>query len=245
MARLSLAALLLLFVVTSASAEPLKLVTLSYPPYEYVEDGEVKGVATRIVREIFRRMDVEIDIELMPWVEALDAVRTGRADAIYTAFKTPEREEYLLYPETELIGQTTSLFVRDGSEIDYHGELRPLAAYSFGVVHGVSYGPLFDNAVKTGMIRNVVRSIDGRESVKRFLAGEFDILVSNWLEAKTILKSLNSEDKARALSPPLQNIRSYLAFSGKSDRSDLLGDFERHLRQIRMDGTYGKLFQLN
>ncbi|GAB7023910.1 substrate-binding periplasmic protein [Salidesulfovibrio brasiliensis] len=245
MARFALSLVLLFVLSTVAAAEPLRVVTLSYPPYEYMEDGEVKGVATRIVREVFRRMDVEIEIELMPWVDALEAVRTGKADAIYTAFKTPERERYLLYPSTELIGQTTSLFVHKGSDIDYSGQLKPLGNYTFAVVHGVSYGSFFDSAVKEGHVRRLVRSVNGTESVKRFLDGEADILVSNWLEARTILRTLGRENEAEVLTPPLQNILSYLAFSSKSDRLQLLGEFERNLRQIRMDGTYGRLFQAN
>lgn len=245
MSRISLAFALVLFLSAAAFAEPLKIVTLSYPPYEYMEDGEVKGVATRVVREVFQRMDVEIEIELMAWADALDAVRVGEADAIYTAFRTPEREEYLVYPNTELVGQMTSLFVREGSAIDYNGDLVPLAKYTFGVVEQVSYGSFFDAAVEHGIIDKLIVSRNGEQSVRRFLAGESDILVSNWLEAWTILAEMGRKDGVRALSPPLQNVPSYLAFSKKSEHLDLVRSFETALSEIRIDGTYGKLFKLN
>ncbi|WP_018124984.1 substrate-binding periplasmic protein [Desulfovibrio oxyclinae] len=245
MSRISLAFALILLLSAAAFAEPLKIVTLSYPPYEFMEDGKVKGVATRVVREVFQRMDVEIEIELLEWADALEAVRTGEADAIYTAFRTPEREEFLVYPTTELVGQVTSLFVREGSAIDYNGDLVPLAKYSFGVVEKVSYGSFFDAAVEHGIIDKLIVSRNGEQSVRRFLAGESDILVSNWLEAWTILDKLNRKDGVRALSPPLQNIPSYLAFSKKSEHLDLVPGFEEALRSIRLDGTYGKLFKLN
>lgn len=226
-----------------AAADPLTVVTISYPPYQYEEDGQVDGAATRVVREVFERMDVAVSIRLLTWVEALEQVKTGEADAIYTAFRTEEREAFLAYPKVELVGQTTSLFVRAGSVIDYSGDLSQLDGYSFGVVEGVSYGPLFDEAVRSGVVNNLVVSSTEGMSLLRFLDGEFDILVSNWLQTKTLLKLMNRADAAYELLPPLQNIKSYLAFSKKSKHIDLLPQFEKTLRDVREDGTFGKIFQ--
>lgn len=243
MAKTVLTFILLLSLASTAFADSLKIVTLSYPPYEYLEKEDVRGIATRVVREVFKRMNVSIEIELLPWVEALEAVRSGRADAVYTAFKTPEREKYLLYPDVELIGQTTAFFVHAGKDIEYNGDLRALSQYRFGVVRGVSYGSLFDDAVKSGLIDDLVVSEEGCESIRRFLAGESDILVSNRLEARTILRNMDREGVAEALSPPLQYVRSYLAFSKKSEHLDLMKEFEATLLQMRMDGSYGRLLQ--
>ncbi len=48
----------------------IELVTLQYPPYEYEEDGEVKGIAVDIITEGFTRLGYEVDITLYPWTRA-------------------------------------------------------------------------------------------------------------------------------------------------------------------------------
>ncbi len=56
-------------------AETLELVTLQYPPYEYEENGEVKGLAVEIVKEVFKRLDQPISIKVYPWARSLDNVK--------------------------------------------------------------------------------------------------------------------------------------------------------------------------
>lgn len=228
-----------------ACAESLRIVTLHYPPYEYREDGRIKGIATELVREAFHRMNVEITIELLPWSEALDAVRTGKADAIYTAFKTKERKQFLTYPENMLVGQMTALFVLESANITYAGDLNALRDKTFSVVRKISYGDKFDAAVAAGKLKNFHISMNGEESVDAFLSGKADILVSNELEARTILKKRNALHLVKMLEPPLQQVPSYLAFSKASGKAHLADEFSDALDEMKRDGTYDTLLSNN
>ena len=50
--------------VSVASAATYRFVTLEYPPYEYTEGGQVKGIAVEIIRETFKQMGHEVKIEV-------------------------------------------------------------------------------------------------------------------------------------------------------------------------------------
>ncbi len=101
----------------------IELVTLQYPPYEYEEDGEVKGIAVDIITEGFTRLGYEVDITLYPWTRALNMVKNGDADGIFTAYKTEERLTFADYSNEILIQQSVSLFVTKGSNIQFDGDL--------------------------------------------------------------------------------------------------------------------------
>lgn len=48
--------IVIIFSTTQVAAKTLEVVTLQYPPFEYMENGKLKGVVVEIVQEVFNRM---------------------------------------------------------------------------------------------------------------------------------------------------------------------------------------------
>ena len=233
--------LFFLILVGCNNATALELVTLQYPPYEFLEGGEVQGVAVEIVQEVFNRMKVPIKITLHPWDQSLAMIQKGEADVIFTIFKTPEREAFADYSHEVLMPQVVSLFVTKDSHIVFDGDLNKLSRFTFGVVRTVSYGSLFDDAVKNGVIWSIETSETGEENMKKLLQGHCDILVSNRYGALHILKKTNKIDHVRELTPAIQSVPSYIAFSKKRSLTTLRDEFDKILRNMKDDGTYDKI----
>lgn len=231
----------LMIYVTPASAATLELVTLQYPPYQYEENGQTKGMVVEIVKEVFRRMQQPINITLMPWARSIKMIEAGTADAIFTAYKTAERETFADYSRVVLMPQTVSLFVLKDANIKFDGDLQKLASYSFGVVNKVSYGDIFDNAVKNKLIKTPDATYTGEQNIEKLLAKRFDILVSNRYGALDILRHKDAMDKVRELIPEVQAIPSYIAFSKKRDLDLVREKFDEILLEIKKDGTYEKI----
>ncbi|MDO6528040.1 transporter substrate-binding domain-containing protein [Motilimonas sp. 1_MG-2023] len=118
--------LLTIFLASTSFAQKLDLVTLQYPPYQYESAGEVKGIAVDIVKEAFGRLGIQAEIRVLPWSRAIRYIEQGQADAIFTAFKTPEREKFADYSHEILLWQTISLFVRSDSTLEFNGDLETL-----------------------------------------------------------------------------------------------------------------------
>ena len=77
---------------------PLKFVTDdNFEPFAYIENGRIKGIDCDIVREMGRRLGVEIGIELVPWKRLLFMTETGKCDGSFSLFKTKEREEFGIF----------------------------------------------------------------------------------------------------------------------------------------------------
>ena len=222
----------------------LDVVTLQYPPYEYLENGEVKGIVVEIVKEVFKKMESPINITLYPWDRSLDMVNKGETDAIFTIFKNPQRDTFLDYSHEVLITQTVSLFVAKDSAIVFDGDLSTLCNCTFGIVRKVSYGSIFDGAVKNGVIRNIETSETGEENMKKLLHGRCDILVSNRYGALDIVKGMNKRNHVRELIPVLQSVPSYIAFSKKRRLTSLRDEFDSILRNMKDDGTYDRILSL-
>ena len=223
------------------SSSELNIVTLQYPPYAYKENGQVKGIAVEIVTEAFKRLNLPITITVLPWARALHQIKNGDADAIFTLFKKPEREVFADYSNEILVPQIVSLYVNKHSTIEFTGDLKQLKAYSFGLVRKVSYGQIFDRALKNNILPNVVRSNDAQQSFKMLFSNRIDIVAINKYGALDILQHSNKLNDIKELKPDLQNIPSYIAFSKKRNLSTIRDKFDDTLRQMKIDGSYDLL----
>lgn len=218
----------------------IELVTLQYPPYEYEEDGEIKGIAVEIIREGFSRLGYDVSITLYPWTRALNMVKNGDADGIFTAYKTDERLEFADYSNEVLIQQSVSLFVIQGSNIKFDGDLDNVRKYSFGVVRDVSYGEKFDTMFKNNEFA-YEETNTGESNLQKLINGRFDILISNTFGALSIIKKEHISDQVIELKPVVESVPSYIAFSKKRNLTDLRDEFDEILIVMKNDGTIDRI----
>ncbi|MEH6631071.1 MAG: transporter substrate-binding domain-containing protein [Halopseudomonas aestusnigri] len=230
-----------LSVRSASSAETLQLLTLDYPPYEYSENGEVKGLAVNVVREVFRRLNYKVEIKALPWTRSLKLVELGQADAIFTAYRTPERELFLDYSNEILMSQEVSLFIRKGFHVPQDHDFTNLAKYHFGARRGVSYGAKFDKAVEEGTLQSVYRVSDGNALIKLLINKRVDIVPFNRLGGYYRFRELGVAGDVEELSPPIQSVPSYIAFSKKRNHALLRDLVDRTLIEMRQDGSYDRL----
>lgn len=87
-----------LFILSSVTviAEELTVVTEDWPPYNYMTESGVAGIATDIVKATLAKAEISIQnntIELLPWARAYRQSLDKKNVLIYTILRTPEREE--------------------------------------------------------------------------------------------------------------------------------------------------------
>lgn len=226
-----------------ATVEEKKLdfVTLEYPPFEYYDNGEVKGIAVDIVKEACKRLGYnKVTITVLPFERALVMVKEGQADGIFTCYKTLEREEFLDYSQEVLINQSTSLFALKDSKIEFDGDLSKLKNYTIGVAENISLGSIFDKAVKDRIV-NVEASGDERSNMEKLLAKRIDFFASSRYVALYICKNLGKADELKEYRPIIQDIPSYIGFSKKRPLTEIRKKFDKTIADMKKDGTYDKI----
>lgn len=230
-----------ILLASPACSEPLQIVTLQYPPYQYEENGQLKGFVTAIVREVFARMEHPITITVYPFARSLEMVKYGEADAIFTAAKNPEREAFADFPREVLVDQQMSFFVHANSSIVFNGDLRKFGRYRIGVIIGYRYGAVFDEAVSTGILPNIQKVTNQEGNAKKLAAGRIDVWMCNREQAFSVIRRLGLSETIKELTPAVQVIPTYLAFSKKRNLGDLGERFSRELRKMKEDGTYDRI----
>ncbi|MCL9781188.1 transporter substrate-binding domain-containing protein [Vibrio sp. S4M6] len=225
----------------NASAKTLQLVTLDYPPYIYNNNGKVDGIATRVVEEVFRRLNQPIEIQILPWARSIHYLKTGKADAIYTIFKTPERLAFADYSQLVLFDQNIALFTNANQDIAFNGELKELSEYIFCVEIGVSYGKIFDEAVKSGLITKMTETRSARQCMNLLLRKRVDIWINNHFGGLAIAKSESALPYIHTLASSIQSTPSYIAFSKINQHQKIRDQFDRVFQEMIKDGTYDNI----
>lgn len=222
-----------------AQADSYSFVTLEFPPIEFAgKDGQPQGIAVDLVKKIMTNLGHQVTIEVMPWARGLEMAKTGTADAIFTAYKTPDREQFLDYAKVVLIPQIVALYVPKNSAIKFDGDLLKLKDKRFGVISTISYGKTFDglrDQLNTERVENL------ESNLRKMLAGRVDLIISNIYVAESEINKLGLQNDLIKLAPEVETVDSYIAFSKVKGLAKLRDDFDKELDKLVKDGTYAEI----
>ena len=78
------------------NAEVFKVYTEQNPPYNFMEQGHVSGISTKLLELLFQKSGQQIagdNILLLPWVQAYHEALHVNNSVLYSTVRTPEREK--------------------------------------------------------------------------------------------------------------------------------------------------------
>ena len=254
MMGLGLSIVLSLFVHTRAFAfendRPLEAATLNYPPYEYLDDGEPRGLAVSIIQEAARRAGVTaVNFHFFPWKRAVAHTKKGTKDLLFNAGKNEERQEWGYYADSVLILQRYFLFARKGSNIVLDSDFDNAEDISIGIRRGYLYGSgTFRKAIDGGKFKRVFLTSSTEESVRMLLGKRTDLFVGDYLPVVYYLESEGLMDQVEMVkvSGTSENMvvltwPTYLLFSKETVSPAFVQKMNRAMEEMKKDGTFSKI----
>src|SRR3546814_15326557 len=88
-----------------AAGEVLHLTTEQYAPFNFDQDGEIRGLGADQVREIMRRSGLAYDMELLPWSRAIGLARERPMTCVFTTAHTVDRNAQFKRSEERRVGK--------------------------------------------------------------------------------------------------------------------------------------------
>ena len=225
---------LLLIFPSVIMAETLEFVFSDFPPFEYLEDGSAAGMNKEILEEACKRLHITPVFRQLPWKRALEYVKHGDSDAIFSLFKNDERLKYYNYPDENINTVKMVIITTKKSDINVT-TLEDLRGKIVGVYLGSSYGKKFDTS--DWIIKEAVTS--NEELLKKQAVGRTDVIVMDERVAKYWCKKLDMEDKFKTLAYVITTNPTYVAFSKKRrelTKKDFARRFSVVLKEMKNDG---------
>ena len=173
---------LLLFILslpgwTCAQSGPSLLVmTEDLPPFNFMEDDQITGISTEVVRHVFSAVGVEMkqgDIQLYPWARAYHIIKHTPETALFSMARTAEREELFRWVGP-LLNVTIGVVAKKERKINIQ-TVDDFKHFQIGTVRDGAPEQLL---IKAGVpLENLERLALPEQNIRKLCAGRIDLFV--------------------------------------------------------------------
>lgn len=230
-----------LFSNNSTSTLTIVRENVLYPPMEFYEDDKLTGFHIEIIEEVAKEMGIEICWVEVPWKRALYMVEIGTAEAITYIGKTPEREEWAIFKEGNILScGTFSFLVRnkpdkfplfDGSNLE-----EVLRSQTLLVVGGF----LLPQNIRE-LDPEIHETIKISNLVDMLIAERYDLAMVNKKDYLNIYGGTSIEKRLKLVEPPVCSFANYIAFSKARNLNSLAERFEKEMIEFKKSDKYKEL----
>jgi polar amino acid transport system substrate-binding protein len=216
----------------------VRLVADPYPPYQFEEEGNVKGIDHDVIVAAFAESAMAVETQLLPWQECIERMQRRWADGIFQIVRSSEREGQFLFSHP-LRTAKTAFFSSDDRHISFDKDrdlTSQISNLKLGVLTGYSYVPQVDD-----LSEDIKIFVDSQEMLLHGLfKRKFDLMIMDVGVARYLQSRMNfsgiEQDEDCVFSRNL-----YVAF--QKDSGDLVEKFNRGLEVIKRDGRYTKILR--
>ena len=204
--------ILLFFSQQTAVSEEMTFVFSEFRPYEYTEKGNAKGINIDLIKKVCTEMGIIPVFKELPWKRALDYAKSGKADAVFSLFRTGEREKIYMFPEQSLNTVKMALYKGRKNNLQIT-KLDDLNGLNVGVYRGSSYGPLFDRA--EGFNKDAANT--NRQLLYKQVKEKTDCFIMDEAVADYWISTLGYSDLIKPLDFIVYSQETFIAFNKSAD----------------------------
>jgi len=227
----------------TSHAEPEQLhigISTGYPPFYFFDDNnQPTGICIDVVNQVAEAMNVTVQYDSYPWKRMLEYGREGKVDAVLPLFKTLDREQFLIFPETELITEDNRFFTAKSNPLIYSGVLADVTGRKIGVMDNFSYGEEFDNT----NFPNKLIAKTTEQLIKLVQNERIELGIGNSRVITYSARKMAAAEQIRFLSPPVTVSPLYIGFSKKKIDEDFVKNFNEQLHEFKGTVMYADIIQ--
>lgn len=214
----------------------------SFPPYAYAEKGIIKGVATDIVKEVFRQMGQAFSLRVGSFGDTFEEIDHSRVDAFFCIPREIRFEFILDFVDQPLLERHISFFALQDRDISFDGDLSVLGDKTLVLVKNVDYGPEILQAARNGTFKIKIAT-DYGHAIDLLLSGKVDLMPADTKVMNVILSKLKLTEAIQALDTVVSSMSYYIGFSRSADNAELKQAFARVFSDIKKGHQYEELIE--
>jgi polar amino acid transport system substrate-binding protein len=235
-ATLALASLALTFAHAARAADYVLVTGPDFPPYadQNLPDG---GLATRIVKQAFEKVDRTVDIQFLPWSRGFAVVRDGKADATFPYAPSA----------TRLVTMQASMPIFMLENRVWYAQDRPVAWITPSDLAGTRFcqplGYTPSKPIQALIDRGALQLVQPRnleDCVRMVHSNRADFTTNDPAVMRAVMEQTHI---GLVGSPKPLEIRPLVLLAAKNNPrgAALLADFNEGLRRMKADGSYDRV----
>lgn len=216
-------------------------VTENWKPFNYVENGIVKGASTEIVRAVLDESDIKYTITVFPWARSYMMALSHENILIYSLIRSPRREELFHWVGPVSDSDQIAFYKLSTREDIVLESLDQAKRYRIGLTKD---SPLHGHLIDLGFDESLIDivALDQLANIKKLLLGRIDILPASEQQFKYAINEAGFEEETFEKVLPLFNLSPYMALSRKSPE-DLVMKIRDSYNSLVAEGRIRKFKQ--
>ncbi|RED49919.1 substrate-binding periplasmic protein [Aestuariispira insulae] len=214
------------------------------PPWSWLQGDRLDGVGIEITRDVLDRLKIPYQVTYLgSWKRVLKLAETGHLDIVPNVFKTPERQEWLIYQNSPFKADDAVVFSRRDTPFPITS-LKDLAGLRGGTTVGDSWGAEFDRFLNK---QGAERAPTAQSLMKMLAHHRIDYAVYAVTSGRAVAKSIGLSEQIQHHPAPRASEGMYIGFSKKSSCAGIAPAFEQaleaYLREARQAGQMDRLIE--
>jgi polar amino acid transport system substrate-binding protein len=226
-----------------AQARQIRVAGDPYPPWAEGEVGSkpTGGIAVEIVEELFRRLNMETDVNIYPFKRGLERIEHGEEDVILMVSRSKERDEYMLFTLPIRRVKFVFYYPADLENFDWK-DWKDLQTYNIGTVTGQNIGEDWKDAIKKYNLK-VEEVKSDVFNVDKLLLERLDIIATDHEVMQRIINNNPQyQGKLKWHQKPIFESINNIGISKKSFLAPILPKINGTLQEMKSDGTFDRIF---
>jgi polar amino acid transport system substrate-binding protein len=219
----------------SFQSMPLKIYTEDSPPANYLKNGKPAGLSVEIVREILKRLDKKVTIEIVPWARGYSIALTRPKVALFSTTRLPQREELFKWVGP-LYTQMWGFYAKKGSGL----HINSLEEAKRVTRIGTYLNDAKEQFLKKRGFVNLITTNKNISNIKHLMKGDIDLWVSSDLNMPYLAGQAGVNPEQLELVYAFRSVENYIAFSNKTPDA-IVAAWQKTLDGMNRDGTYSGL----
>lgn len=213
----------------------LTFYTEQLPPYNYRENGTLKGISIDLLEAVTQKMGTPVSrdqIHVLPWTDAYQTVLTRNNSVLLTTARLPEREQSFRWAGP-IYSERKVLFARPDRGIVINSP-QDLKGYRIGVItDDVAMLQLLEAGVNQSQL---VRETNASLLVEKLMSGEIDLWGYPETPGRYIARQVTGNSDTFRVVYAFEAVPSYYAFS-KDVPDETVRSFQQALDTIKAEKT--------
>ncbi|MCX6234998.1 MAG: transporter substrate-binding domain-containing protein [Bacteroidetes bacterium] len=215
----------------------LKVLTEDYAPFNYLDNGQLKGSSADLVNRIMSDLGEEGTIEVLQWDAAYSRLLNESDIALFTTDRTPERND--LFKWAGPIARIDhAFFALATSGLIINNLDAAKAVNGIAVVNGYSAQEMLESYG----FQNLVICQNLEEALQKLLDNQVDLIIESRHAIQLTLQNMGHDYNELENVYVLQSYLSYIAFN-KNVPDDVVEKWQNQINILKDNGTLQQLYQ--
>ncbi len=231
--------LCLSLMLSQSSYAQLQVFTELSPPNQTLQNNQVAGTSTALVRQILQRANLTGEFIMYPWARAYNSTLKQPNGLIYSMAKTPEREDLFHWIGAVAVFHLGFVSNRYRSDIQIKS-LADAKQYKIAVQRGdVAAGTL------KALGFNFIETSDIQKSYELLVANRVDLVIDDPRYVTSMAEALNLPDDHFAFIYDIEQltVKGYLA-ANKQLPEAVIVELRKAFEQVATSAEYKKVLEL-